>query len=239
MSTALFCPHCRRSCPPMCRGSGARLAFPAQRWATILGDVEGSTVDFLHPGRRRRSDLRPSSERRGHDRVYAGPAAAEGPARYWPLPAPPEDRRGGMGAVYLAEQETPVRRRVAIKIIKPGMDPSGHRPVRGRTPGPGADGPSQYRQGVGRRRDRRRPPVLRDGAGQGRPDHRLLRPEHDSTLRERLELFVPVCQAIQHAHQKGIIHRDIKPSNVLVTLHDGKPAAKVIDFGVAKAIDQS
>ena len=56
--------------------------------------------------------------------------------------------------------------------------------------------------------------------------------------RERLELFVPVCQAIQHAHQKGIIHRDIKPSNVLVTLYDGKPVPKVIDFGVAKAIDQ-
>ena len=58
------------------------------------------------------------------------------------------------------------------------------------------------------------------------------------TPTERLVLFVPVCQAIQHAHQKGIIHRDIKPSNVLVTLHDGKPVPKVIDFGVAKAIDQ-
>ena len=55
---------------------------------------------------------------------------------------------------------------------------------------------------------------------------------------ERLELFIPVCQAIQHAHQKGIIHRDIKPSNVLVAMHDGKPVPKVIDFGVAKAIDQ-
>src|SRR5438045_6694850 len=56
--------------------------------------------------------------------------------------------------------------------------------------------------------------------------------------RERLDLFINVCQAIQHAHQKGIIHRDIKPSNVLVTSHDGKPMAKVIDFGVAKAINQ-
>ena len=62
--------------------------------------------------------------------------------------------------------------------------------------------------------------------------------EQHLTPRERLELFVPVCQAIQHAHQKGIIHRDIKPSNVLVTLYDGKPVPKVIDFGVAKAIDQ-
>ncbi len=58
------------------------------------------------------------------------------------------------------------------------------------------------------------------------------------TPAERLELFIPVCRAIQHAHQKGIIHRDIKPSNVLVTLVDGKPVPKVIDFGVAKAIDQ-
>ena len=58
------------------------------------------------------------------------------------------------------------------------------------------------------------------------------------TTRERLELFVQVCQAVQHAHQKGIIHRDIKPSNVLVTLHDGVPVPKVIDFGVAKAIGQ-
>ena len=57
------------------------------------------------------------------------------------------------------------------------------------------------------------------------------------TIRERLELFIQVCQAIQHAHQKGIIHRDIKPSNVLVTLHDGKPVPKVIDFGVAKALN--
>src|SRR5215472_10103398 len=59
------------------------------------------------------------------------------------------------------------------------------------------------------------------------------------TLKERLELFIPVCQAVQHAHQKGIIHRDLKPSNVLVALYDGKPVAKVIDFGVAKAAGQT
>src|SRR5262249_43832392 len=62
--------------------------------------------------------------------------------------------------------------------------------------------------------------------------------ENRLSPRQRLELFVPVCQAIQHAHQKGIIHRDLKPSNILVTLHDGQPVPKVIDFGVAKAIDQ-
>ena len=70
---------------------------------------------------------------------------------------------------------------------------------------------------------------------QGVPDHRLLRPRTTSRPRQRLELFIPVCQAVQHAHQKGIIHRDLKPSNVLVTLHDGAPVPKVIDFGVAKA----
>ena len=62
--------------------------------------------------------------------------------------------------------------------------------------------------------------------------------EHRLTPRERLELFIPVCQAVQHAHQKGIIHRDLKPSNVLVALYDGKPVPKVIDFGVAKATGQ-
>src|SRR5437868_6631056 len=62
--------------------------------------------------------------------------------------------------------------------------------------------------------------------------------ENRLTPRERLELFIPVCQAVQHAHQKGVIHRDLKPSNVLVTLYDGKPVPKVIDFGVAKALHQ-
>ena len=146
---------------------------------------------------------------------------------------------GGMGVVFMAEQTQPVRRKVALKVIKPGMDTApGHRPVRGRAPGPGDDGPSQHRQGPRRRRHRHRPALLRHGAGQGRPDHRVLRPRPGSRPEERLELFMPVCQAIQHAHQKGIIHRDIKPSNVLVTLYDGKPVPKVIDFGVAKAIDQ-
>jgi serine/threonine protein kinase len=78
--------------------------------------------------------------------------------------------------------------------------------------------------------------LLRDGTGARHPHHRLLRPEPIST-KERLDLFIKVCQAIQHAHQKGIIHRDIKPSNILVTLHDGVPVPKVIDFGIAKATE--
>ena len=73
---------------------------------------------------------------------------------------------------------------------------------------------------------------------QGHSDHRLLRPV-SALPDERLALFITVCQAVQHAHQKGVIHRDIKPSNVLVTLHDGKPVPKVIDFGIAKALGRS
>ena len=145
---------------------------------------------------------------------------------------------GGMGTVYMAEQEKPVRRRVALKIIKPGMDTD---------------------QVVARFEAERQALALMDhhsiakvfdaGATEtGRPyfvmelvngipitdycDRANLSP------RERLELFIPVCQAIQHAHQKGVIHRDVKPSNILITLHDGKPVPKVIDFGIAKAISQ-
>src|SRR5262249_20175454 len=145
---------------------------------------------------------------------------------------------GGMGAVYMAEQEHPVRRRVALKIIKPGMDSE---------------------QVIGRFEAERQALAMKDhpniarglDAGtthSGRP-HFVMELVHGLPVteycdqarlstRERLELFVPVCQAIQHAHQKGIIHRDIKPSNVLVTLYDGKPAPKIIDFGIAKATDQ-
>src|SRR5437899_8654542 len=145
---------------------------------------------------------------------------------------------GGMGTVFMAEQTQPVQRKAALKVIKPGMD---------------------TRQVSARFEAERQPLAMMDhvniarvldaGATEsGRPyfvmelvhgvpitkycdDNRL-------TPRERLDLFVPVCQAIQHAHQKGIIHRDIKPSNVMITLYDGKPVPKVIDFGVAKATEQ-
>ena len=83
---------------------------------------------------------------------------------------------GGMGTVWMAEQTEPVKRLVALKVIKPGMDsPAGHRPLRGRAAGPGPDGPPQHRPGARRRHHRRRPAVLRHGAGQGRADHRVLR----------------------------------------------------------------
>ncbi|MFL5341518.1 MAG: serine/threonine-protein kinase, partial [Gemmataceae bacterium] len=145
---------------------------------------------------------------------------------------------GGFGVVFMAEQSQPVRRKVALKVVKPGMD---------------------SRQVVARFEAERQALALMDHpniaqvfdggeAAAGRPYFvmELVRglpiteycDQASLTPRERLELFVVVCHAVQHAHQKGIIHRDIKPSNVLVTLHDGKPVVKIIDFGIAKALGQ-
>lgn len=145
---------------------------------------------------------------------------------------------GGFGVVYLAEQERPVRRRVALKIIKPGMDTQ---KVLARF--------KAERQALALMEHSNIAKVLDAGATEaGRPYFvmELVRgipitdycDENKLPVHERLKLFVTVCLAVQHAHQKGIIHRDIKPSNVLVTLHDGQPVPKLIDFGVAKAINQ-
>jgi eukaryotic-like serine/threonine-protein kinase len=145
---------------------------------------------------------------------------------------------GGFGIVFLAEQREPVRRLVALKVLKPGMD---------------------TRQVVARFEAERQALALMDhphiaqvfdggetASGlpyfvmelvRGVPITAFCDQRHLS-VRERLELFVAICQAVQHAHQKGIIHRDIKPSNVLVTLHDSRPVVKVIDFGIAKALGQ-
>jgi serine/threonine protein kinase/tetratricopeptide (TPR) repeat protein len=145
---------------------------------------------------------------------------------------------GGMGAVYMAEQEQPVRRKVALKIIKPGMD---SRQVIARFEAERQALALMDHQNIARvldagTTDSGRPYFVMELV-KGIPITRFCDEQH-LTPRERLELFVPVCQAIQHAHQKGIIHRDVKPSNVLVTLYDGRPVPKVIDFGVAKAIEQ-
>ena len=146
---------------------------------------------------------------------------------------------GGMGVVYVAEQQTPVRRKVALKIIKPGMD---------------------SKEVVARFEAERQALAMMDhpniakvlDAGTTESGHPYFAMElvkgieitsycdqRKMSIRERLELYTQICQAIQHAHQKGVIHRDIKPSNLLVTEQDGKAVPKVIDFGVAKAIGQS
>lgn len=145
---------------------------------------------------------------------------------------------GGIGTVWLAQQHEPVKRLVAMKLIKPGMD---SRLVLTRF--------EIERQSLARMDHPNIAKVFDAGVTpEGRPYFvmELVRgislhkycDQHQLTLNERLELFIPVCQAIQHAHQKGIIHRDIKPSNVLIAEYDGKAVPKVIDFGVAKAMSQ-
>jgi eukaryotic-like serine/threonine-protein kinase len=146
---------------------------------------------------------------------------------------------GGMGTVYMAEQTRPVRRKVALKVIKPGMD---SRQVIARF--------EAERQALAIMDHANIARVLDAGATEAGLPYFVMELVHgvpitkycddnQLTPRERLELFVLVCQAIQHAHQKGIIHRDIKPSNVMITLYDGNPVPKVIDFGVAKATEQN
>ena len=145
---------------------------------------------------------------------------------------------GGCGVVYVAEQTQPVRRRVALKVIKLGMDT---KQVVARFEAERQALAMMDHPNIAKVLDagthRHGPALLRHGTGAGHPHHRVLRPETQLSTKERLDLFIQVCQAIQHAHQKGIIHRDIKPSNILVTLHDGVPVPKVIDFGIAKATE--
>jgi serine/threonine protein kinase len=144
---------------------------------------------------------------------------------------------GGCGVVYMAEQEEPVRRRVALKVIKLGMDT---KQVVARF--------DAERQALAMMDHPNIARVFDAGATDtGRPYFvmELVRgikitdycDQNKLGTRERLDLFIKVCQAVQHAHQKGIIHRDLKPSNILVTLHDGLPVPKVIDFGIAKATE--
>jgi eukaryotic-like serine/threonine-protein kinase len=146
---------------------------------------------------------------------------------------------GGMGTVWMAQQTEPVRRLVAVKLIKAGMDSAQviARFEAERQALALMDHPNIARVLDGGTTDAGRPYFVMDLV-KGVPITRYC-DVHRLTPQQRLELFVPVCQAIQHAHQKGIIHRDLRPSNVLVALYDGKPAPKVIDFGVAKAAGQT
>jgi serine/threonine protein kinase/tetratricopeptide (TPR) repeat protein len=213
---------------------GERDALLAERCGTdselrafvdqLLADDDSGMGSFLQPGE---ADVTSSSTA---SPSQAGDSESIGPYRVLEMIG-----EGGMGTVYAAQQTTPVRRKVAVKVIKAGMD---------------------SRQAIARFEAERQALALMDhpniarvlDAGEteqarlyfvmdlvkGEPitdycDRRAL------STRERLQLFIPVCHAVQHAHQKGIIHRDLKPSNILVTLTDGQPVPKVIDFGIAKA----
>jgi serine/threonine protein kinase len=195
--------------------------LPAEWLASVLADPEPPDANVTAPG---------------------------GPTAHWqPLVAPgvviagrytlvEKIGTGGMGEVWVAKQTEPVKRKVALKLIKAGMD---SKTVLARF--------EAERQALALMDHPNIAKVLDGGitsAGHpffvmelvnGMPLTKFC-DEARLTPRQRLELFVPICQAVQHAHQKGIVHRDLKPSNILVTLYDGKPVPKVIDFGVAKAV---
>ena len=146
---------------------------------------------------------------------------------------------GGMGVVYHASQREPVRRTVALKIIKPGMDTREvvKRFEAERQALAMMDHPNIAKVFDGGATDAGRPYFVMELIKRGKPITEYCDREQLS-MRERLELFVTLCHGVQHAHQKGVIHRDLKPSNVLVEVHDVRPVAKIIDFGIAKAMGQ-
>ncbi|MFO1005988.1 MAG: serine/threonine-protein kinase [Planctomycetaceae bacterium] len=167
------------------------------------------------------------------------PEVLEGPGtQIGPYKLREQIGEGGMGVVYLAEQLEPIKRRVALKLVKSGMDT---RQVLARF--------EAERQALAMMSHPHISRILDAGATEsGRPYFvmELVRgipitefcDQQRLSVRQRLELFIQVCQAVQHAHQRGIIHRDLKPSNILVELHDVTPVPKVIDFGIAKATGQ-
>ena len=214
-----------------------------ERWDEYLGDAcQGEPelrqrVEVLLRGHKQPNELLDDPD--AAPVAPSRPSIGEGPGTLiGPYKLLEQIGEGGFGVVFMAEQQQPVRRKVALKIVKPGMD---------------------TRQVVARFEAERQALALMDhpniaqifdgGATEsGRPYFvmELVRgipitefcDQHHLGVRERLELFTHVCQAVQHAHQKGIIHRDLKPSNVMVTQHDVTPVVKIIDFGIAKATGQ-
>jgi serine/threonine protein kinase/predicted Zn-dependent protease len=206
--------------------------------AACAGDAElRLRVDQLLSAHR---EIASVEQERGNGASYSDSAVmTEGPGAWiGPYRLLEQIGEGGFGIVYMAEQLKPIRRKVALKIIKPGMDT---RMVVARF--------EAERQALALMDHPNIARVLDGGATPaGRPYFvmELVRgipitefcDQSRLPVRERIELFVTVCRAIQHAHQKGIIHRDLKPGNVMVTMHDDKAVVKVIDFGIAKAVGQ-
>jgi serine/threonine protein kinase/WD40 repeat protein len=222
----------------------AALEVPADEWPALLDKTCGENSEL----RMRVDQLLCSHQALGsiHTRRTTGPGftadtppLAERPGTLiGPYKLLERIGEGGMGEVWMAEQRQPMQRRVALKIIKAGMDT---RSVVARFEAERQalalmDHPNIAKVLDGGTTDGCRPFFVMELV-KGTPITQYC-DEHRLTLRERLELFLPVCQAIQHAHQKGIIHRDIKPSNVLIAPYDGRPVPKIIDFGVAKAMGQ-
>ena len=221
------------------------LALPPEGRAAYIAQACGNHLEL----RGRIELLLRSHEKAGQ---FLVPAPSAGKDATLLVPEPPSEKagdlighykireklgEGGCGVVYVAEQTDPVRRRVALKVIKLGMDT---RNVIARF--------EAERQALAMMDHPNIAKVLDAGATEtGRPYFvmELVRgikitdycDQNQLNTTQRLELFVQVCHAVQHAHQKGVIHRDIKPSNILVTLHDGVPVPKVIDFGIAKATE--
>jgi WD40 repeat protein/serine/threonine protein kinase len=220
----------------------AALERPAEHWPAFLDGVCGDNAEL----RLRVDQLLHAHEVMGSIHVGATGPAVTVDEQYSERPGAvigaykllEQIGEGGFGVVFMAEQHQPIRRKVALKILKPGMD---------------------SKQVIARFEAERQALALMDhphiakvlDAGQtegGRPYFVMdlvkglpitaFCDQNQLTPRQRLELFVHVCKAVQHAHQKGIIHRDLKPSNVLVTMQDGAALVKVIDFGIAKALGQ-
>src|SRR5436309_2285753 len=217
------------------------LADPPERAAYLERECDGDAelrvrVEALL----RANDAAPlplpsDANRSPQTQYYSDPAACVGSVVAGKYKLIQEIGEGGMGSVYMAQQTEPVKRPVAVKVIKAGMD---SRAVLARF--------EAERQALAMMDHPNIAKVLDAGTTDGGRPFFVMElvkgtpitqycDERKLTPRQRLELFVPVCQAIQHAHQKGVIHRDVKPSNVLVALYDDRPVPKVIDFGVAKA----
>jgi serine/threonine protein kinase/tetratricopeptide (TPR) repeat protein len=220
------------SCPN-CAGRSAGLLA---EHANLLDRVRalGRTVNLDASQPARSASARPSAAGEADCRLQIGDAV--GPYKLLETLG-----EGGFGVVYLAEQREPIRRRVALKILKPGMDSRRviarfkaeeqalammEHPCIARVLDAGTTSPSVGSLPYF---------AMEHVAGVPITDYCDL---HTLSTQQRLDLFMLVCDAVQHAHQKGVIHRDLKPSNVLVTVQDGQPTPKVIDFGVAKAVSQ-